>query len=120
MREQLLYPLTLFLAQDGRGLPPYILLNQDEVPEPYQSLLVHDGDMTSRLEAFHGGALILDVLHREQKGDAYRREVLLRMADTRVPVEYGAIEIDLAQFGPDVRSKILDGRQPLGGVLNDY
>ena len=120
MQDQLLYPLTHFLAQDGRGLPPFVLLNEDEVPEPYRSLLVHDGDMTSRLEAFHGGALILEVLHREEERDVYRREVLLRMAESGVPVEYGAIEIDLAQFGPEVRAKIIEGRQPLGAVLNEH
>lgn len=120
MQEQLLYPLTRFLAQDGRALPHFDLLPGDELPEPYRSLLVHDGDMTSRLEAFHRGELVLDVLHREQEGDAYRREVLLRVTETQLPVEYGAIEIDLAQFAPEVRSKILEGRQPLGGVLNDH
>ena len=38
--------------------------------------------------------------------------------DTGLPVEYGAIEINLGAFAPELRSLILEGRYPLGGLLN--
>jgi chorismate-pyruvate lyase len=82
-------------------------------------LLVHGGDMTSRLEALHGSAIRLEVLKSEHAGEAlYSREVLLRSASSGRAVEYGAIQIFLDAFEPAVRTKILEGRIPLGGILN--
>jgi chorismate-pyruvate lyase len=116
--SELLFPLSYFCRESGAPLPPCEVIHGSEVPEPYRSLLVHQGDMTSRLEEFHGAPMKLRVLHREIEGDAYRREVLLCAQDTGLPVEYGAIEINLEAFAPELREQILEGRYPLGGLLN--
>ena len=116
--NDLLYPLSRFCERDGHPLPPHEILDGASVPEPYRTLLVHRGDMTSRLEEFHGAPMKLRVLHREEDGDAYRREVLLYSKDSGLPVEYGAIEIHLNAFTPELRTQILEGRLPLGGLLN--
>ena len=116
----LLYPLSRFCEREGHPLPQHEILDGPAVPEPYRGLLVHDGDMTSRLEEFHHAPMTLRVLHREQDGDAYRREVLLCAKDSGLPVEYGAIEIHLDAFAPDLRSQILEGHLPLGGLLNGH
>ena len=80
---------------------------------------MHSGDMTSRLEALHGSAIQLEVLKSEHSVDAlYSREVLLRSALSGRAVEYGAIQIFLNAFEPSVRARILEGRIPLGGILN--
>ena len=112
------YPLDDFYAQQGLALPRIEAVPGDVVPEPYRALLVHRGDMTSRLEEFHNAPMTLRVLHREEDGDAYRREVLLCAKDSGLPVEYGAIEIHLDAFAPELRAQILEGRLPLGGLLN--
>ena len=114
----LLYPLSRFCERDGHPLPPHAVLDGAAVPEPYRTLLVHRGDMTSRLEEFHDSPMILRVLHREEDGAAYRREVLLCAMNSGLPVEYGAIEIHLDAFAPELRAKILEGHLPLGGLLN--
>jgi chorismate-pyruvate lyase len=118
--SELLHPLTHFRRNGGGGLPSYEIIEAGAVPEPYRRLLVHDGDMTSRLEAFHRGAMVLDVLHREQTKDAYRREVLLRVEETGLPVEYGAIEIHLSAFAGPLRERIVEAHTPLGGLLNQF
>lgn len=120
MREPLLYPLTRFFAQDGRELPQVEVIDGDRVPEPCHSLLVHHGDMTSRLEDFHRGALELEVLQREDDAHAYRREVLLRLVESGLAVEYGAIEINLDAFTPGLRADVLAARKPLGALLNEH
>ena len=117
-RTDLLYPLSLFCEREGHPLPPHEILDGAAVPEPYRTLLVHGGDMTSRLEEFHDAPMTLRVLHREEDGKAYRREVLLCAKDTGLPVEYGAIEIHLDAFAPELRARILEGHLPLGGLLN--
>jgi chorismate-pyruvate lyase len=117
---ELLYPLSLFRRNGNRTLPSYELVDGDSMPEPYRGLLVHNGDMTSRLENFHGGSIVLEVLHLEHTNSTYRREVVLHMEKTGLPVEYGAIEIDLDAFEPELRARILEGKLPLGGLLNRY
>ena len=116
--NDLLYPLSRFCEREGHPLPPHEILDGAAMPEPYRMLLVHDGDMTSRLEEFHSSPMTLRVLHREEDDSAYRREVLLCAEDSGLPVEYGAIEIHLDAFEPELRAEILEGRLPLGGLLN--
>ena len=116
----LLFPLSHFCHASGHDLPACEIIDGAAIPEPYRTLLVHNGDMTSRLEEFHRAPMTLRVLHRETDGDAYRREVLLCKADSGLPVEYGAIEINLAAFAEPLRALILEGCQPLGGLLNSH
>lgn len=120
MDTEMLYPLTAFRRNGGRSLPSYEILEGGALPEPYRGLLVHNGDMTSRLEAFHGGPIVLEVLHRELSATTYRREVVLHLEKNGLPVEYGAIEINLAAFEQHVRDEILEGHYPLGGILNRH
>lgn len=117
---ELLYPLSRFRRDGGRTIPTYELIADSAMPEPYRSLLVHNGDMTSRLEAFHGGSIVLEVLHLDRSQSTYRREVVLHVEKSGLPVEYGAIEINLDAFQPEIREKILEGKLPLGGLLNHH
>lgn len=116
--QDLLYPLSLFRAHDGRPLPDVMTIDGAEMPQPYRDLLVHKGDMTSRLEAFHKAPMKLRVLNLERTVDAYRREVLLCARDSGLPVEYGANEINLSAFEETLRNDILEEKLPLGGLLN--
>ena len=116
----LLYPLSLFCQNGGHPLPSFEVIRGEEMPAPYRDLLVHNGDMTSRLEDYHQAPLELELLHRERTPEAYRREVVLRMQTSGLPVEYGAIEIDLAQFEGELRELILEEHLPLGGLLNRF
>ena len=114
----LLHPLGHFRSAAGEPLPAVAVLHGDELPEPARSLLVHRGDMTSRLEAHFGGPMGLRVLRCEQAADRYLREVVLLSGPERLPVEYGAIEIRLGAFGEALRAQIVEAREPLGGLLN--
>lgn len=116
----LLYPLSLLREREGTPLPAVEVVDGPDLPPPYQQLLVHEGDMTSRLAAHFGGSIVLEVRHCEQTTQAYRREVVLRVAGTGQPVEYGAIEIVLGEFPEALRGQILEGRLPLGGLLNSH
>ena len=113
----LLYPLSEFF-QDHEPVP----LAREEtggsrMPEPYRSLLVHDGDMTSTLEAFHREPITLRLLDKRRVGRALLRKVVLIGRETGRPLEFGAIRIDLSAFEPVARWAILAGRTPLGAIL---
>ena len=118
--SELLYPLNLFWQREGHALPEYEIVEGKAIPEPYRRLLVHERDMTSRLERFWGGQIVLEVLHCERLPGAYRREVVLFIKETGLPVEYGAIEIDLSTFSDELRGLILEQHLPLGGLLNRF
>lgn len=114
------HPLDELYAHVGLTLPHIEPIPGHEMPQPYQQLLVHEGDMTPTLEAFFESTLHLDVLRREQRGDFYFREVLLLTDDTNTVVEFGAIKINLALFPTAARQEILRERIPLGTILGRH
>lgn len=113
-----LFPLSLFCSPD---LP----LRVSEVetpgsgclPEPYRELLVHERDMTSTLERFHGEPLRLRLVERRRENDHLLRRVILIGENSGRAREFGAIRIDLGAFEPAAREMILASRRPLGSIL---
>lgn len=116
----LVHPLDEFYAAAGQPLPPLNEVEGEAVPEPYRTLLVHQNDMTPTLEKFHGSLVHLDVLGSRRTGDAYFREVILRLDSTNAPVEFGAIKISLDLFTPESRAQILAEKQPLGHIMAEF
>ena len=117
---ELLYPLSRFCEDGGHPLPACEVIDGAKMPRPYRDLLVHTGDMTSRLESCKGGEIVIEVLHHQQTADGYRREVVLRVEATGLAVEYGAIEIDVDAFDGELRRLILEEHLPFGGLLNRF
>lgn len=119
-KEDVLYPLSFMRM--NRGLPKlsYEEMDPSLLPEPYQSLLVHEGDMTSRLENFHESAIKVRRLRSSNDGKNYFREVVLETLEGSKPTEYGAIEIILETLPEEARELVVQARLPLGGILNDY
>jgi hypothetical protein len=116
----IVHPLDEFYAAAGLPLPPLNQIDGEAVPEPYKTLLVHQNDMTPTLEAFHQQSIHLQVLSRRRTDDAYFREVVLRLDESNLPVEFGAIKINLALFAPAAREEILQEKLPLGHILAEY
>ena len=114
----LLDPLRRFRAIEDSC---FRRVDQDQMPAAVRQLLVHSGDMTSRLEGFYSSQIVLKVLQvaRGREGQYYR-EVLLKETGKGIYVEYGAIEIFLNVLPELVRAKILEGKFPLGGLLNSH
>ena len=113
-----LYPLSMFRLARGLSNLVYETIEPNTVPQPYAGLLVHQGDMTSRLENFHGGPIHVQKLTSSNDGKAYYREVVLQTQEGK-PVEYGAIEITLANLPEELHEDVLAAKRPLGGILND-
>ena len=74
--------------------------------------------MTSTLEQYHGEPIRVRALSRSRAGEAYRREVVLKTAETGKPVEFGAICIHLEALSPAARRLVLEARRPLGAILH--
>lgn len=114
------HPLDDFYEHAGLNLPRIDVIPGPSVPQPYQQLLVHEGDMTPALEKFYGATIHLEVLRREQRGDFYFREVVLHTDDKDQRVEFGAIKMFLDLFPVAARHDILAERLPLGSILAKY
>ncbi len=48
------------------------------------------------------------------------RQVVLVLDSDERPVEFGAIRIQLNQLPPEARQRVLEGKLPLGRVLQDF
>jgi chorismate-pyruvate lyase len=113
-----IYPLDDFYAARRLPLPVIEQVEPAQIPEPHHRLLVHDKDMTSRLETFHKRKIHVRVLARHTRGGEYFREVALELDGTLKPVEFGAIKINLDLFPVEAREEILSELRPLGRILH--
>lgn len=116
--HQLTQSLESLLRERGIDASAFRWLEPESIPEPYRRLLAHDSDMTSTLANFHDSEIGLEVLAEESDSTEYCREVILLSTRNDKPVEYGAIQIWLDAFPAREQAAIVEGRQPLGGILN--
>jgi len=114
------YPLDEFYARHGYPLPPIEIVQGHELPQPYRRLLDHAQDMTSTLENFHGDKIHLKLLKKRLSEDCFFREVALILNNSGKVVEFGAIRIYLNRFAETPRQLIMEGRLPLGRIIQDH
>ncbi|HEY0075067.1 MAG TPA: hypothetical protein VGB77_13260 [Abditibacteriaceae bacterium] len=110
--------LEKFYQRNKQPLPEVELIEPEAIPEPYKSLLVHERDMTSTLERFHGGRCHVHALQCIED-ENYSRLVVLELDKSDKPVEFGAITIHLQNFDKVARDLILQRQKPLGAILNE-
>jgi hypothetical protein len=116
--SDLLRPLADCYQASGLVLPRFEYLAGEELAEPYRSLLAHTRDMTPTLEQFHGDGIHLRLLQSFRNRLRYTREVVLLLDGTDASVEYGAIRIHLPAFANEAQRLILEGKVPLGTILD--
>jgi len=90
------------------------------VPEPYQSLLVHNHHMTVTMERYHQSPVDVRILDRRLDGDIYSRKIILLKHGTESVVQFGLVRFDLRYVSPQVRDEILAGETPLGRILINH
>jgi len=113
----LLYPLNEFYEQAGLPLPRVQKIEGADVPEPYCGLLFHQRDMTPTLAAAWQANIQLRLVRKELRGDVYSREIVLEVEGGGQPVVFGAIRIYLDHFPTQARRLVLEGKRPLGTIL---
>lgn len=92
----------------------------EQVPQPYQRLLVHEQHMTVTVEAHHGGPVDVKVLHVNRGGDAYARMILLALQGSGKIVQFGIMRIHFRYCDEAVRREILAENKPLGRILIEH
>ncbi len=116
---RLLTPLIEFYEENGIALPSAMEVRGSEIPEPYQTLLVHSADMTPTLERHHGERIHVKVLRRRYAKDILSRQVILVLDSNEKPVEFGAIRIYMDQLPVEAQTLVLEGCRPLGTILRE-
>jgi chorismate-pyruvate lyase len=101
-------------------VPDFDVVPPDQVPKPYNDLLVHDHHMTVTLERYHGRRVHLTVLARRHSGNDYARMILLSLEGTGEIVEFGMFRMDLSCCDDAVQAAIVEGRTPLGRILIEH
>jgi chorismate-pyruvate lyase len=114
------YPLNEFYAARNAPMPVIAEIPASQVPEPYRSLLAHNTDMTSKLEAFHRSKIHIQPIARHATDNEYFREVTLVLDGSLKPVEFGAIKIILDLFPNEAQREILKEQRPLGKILTEH
>jgi hypothetical protein len=115
-----MFPLDEFYAERGDAVPQVDAVEGPDLPQPYQQLLVHERDMTTTLEQFFGEPMVLRLLDVRRDGAWLRRQVVLLTKDSRRPVEFGAIRIDLSSFSSLAVRDIVQCHIPLGAILHQF
>jgi chorismate-pyruvate lyase len=105
------------LFPPAADVPEYELVPADEVPEPYQGLLVHAHHMTVTVEAHHGDQVDVRILARAQTRDSYARKILLTLQGNGQVVQFGIMRVHLNYCSEPVRRQIVAGKTPLGRIL---
>lgn len=106
------------LFPDSPDRPSAVEVPAQEVPEPYQALLVHTHHMTVTVERYYGSPVDVRVLSCRRDGDEYARKILLSLKeDPKRVVQFGLVRINLGVCPDSVRTAIVDGQTPLGRVL---
>jgi chorismate-pyruvate lyase len=113
----LFYPLNEFYELSGLPLPRVSEVAGSDVPEPYRTLLVHQRDMTPTLADAYGSNIQLRVIRKHLSDHVCARQIALEIARNSEAVLFGAIKIYLDRFSPVARQLVLEGSQPLGGIL---
>lgn len=116
----ILYPLCVFAPADSAAVTSAAILEAEELPEPYRTLLAHDRDMTGTLETFFKQPMGLKVYDKWVEGDSLFRQVVLYGEKDGRPAEFGAIRIDLSAFEPETRAVVASCKVPLGRVLREH
>lgn len=119
LNPQLAEPLARWYQSAGRPAPEIEAIDSTAMPQPYRQLLVHERDMTSTLEDFHGDRIILRVLGTRHDAPRYRREVVLTLERSGRPVEFGATHVRLTTLPDEAQRLVLEAHRPFGAILRD-
>jgi hypothetical protein len=89
----------------------------DDVPAPFDRLLVHGEHMTATHAAFYGREVVLRVLREDVSDGHYAREIVLTAGADGPVIEYGIARVSFACVPDGVRREIEAKAAPLGDIL---
>lgn len=95
----------------------YEQIDADEVPAPYDRLLVHETLMVQAFRSYLGRDVTLHVQEAHVDDDCYRRKIWLTPKEEDRTIELGIARVHLRNLPPAAQQQILQRRLPLGAIL---
>jgi hypothetical protein len=95
-------------------------VHAEEVPPPFDELLVHEHHMTVTVEGYHGDLVDVRILASSLKGPIYTRKIVLPLRHSGKIVLFGIVVVNLDYTSPPVRAAIVAGKTPFGRVLIEH
>lgn len=98
-------------------LGEFQVVEADDLPDAYRSLLAHDDHMTVTVEAWYNSLVDVKVLAEIRAEQSYARKSLLCLQRDGNPVQLGIVRIALAGLPEIVRLEIESQALPLGRIM---
>lgn len=95
----------------------FTTIEASELSPQYQSLLAHHDHMTVTVEAWHNSLVEVHVLQERRDNDHYSRKIVLVRQRDGAPVQFGIMQVDLANLPDIVRMEIESQALPLGRIM---
>jgi chorismate-pyruvate lyase len=109
--------LTKIYYASPNDLADFQVIQEQDLPPVYHTLLAHHLHMTVTLEAHSGCPVEVEVLRSERTATHYQRKILLRRMSDQGVVLFGIVRITLALLPTEVRQEIETESMPLGTIL---
>ena len=108
-----IWSLSGLEAPQGRTIAP------DSIPAEPRMLLMHEGLMTTMLEAHYRTPIELCVVSSGMQGNLYVRRIALTGENTGIPLLLAGARIDLGSVTEPLRAQIIEQKVPLGRIFRD-
>lgn len=109
--------LVLLFHPSLESLGQFHEVTAADLGPPFRELLAHEHHMTVTMERHHDVPVELEVIREQKTDDWYAREILLRRASDRRPVQYGIVRLHWRLLPATVRRPIEQHQAPLGRIL---
>ena len=101
-------------------LPRCDFVPAEALPQPFRELLVHQGHMTAKVEAYYGERLGVRVIDFTNENGLYTRISSLYRLGRAESIQFNVAQVALRHFDEVSVAEILRGERPLGRILADY
>ncbi len=105
---------------DLAALGRFERVHDNEVPQPFYDLLIHQHHMTVTLERFHSALVDVHVLDRRDEGATYTRKILLSRQSDQATVLFGLVRMHMNLIEPSAAEQIRGEQIPLGRILIEH
>jgi len=113
------FPLSIFYNQKLADGPIFKEVAPEDIPEPQRTLLCHSNDMTPTLENFFDQTAHLSLLKKHSEQGFFFRHIILS-GENDIPMEVGAIKINISNFPPVAQHMINKSKVPLGTIYKIF
>ena len=113
------FPLSIFYEKETGEKPIFNEVAPEDIPDPQRTLLCHTNDMTPTLEKYFDQTAHLSLLRKHSEHSFFFRHIIL-IGENEIPMEVGAIKINISNFPPVAQHMINKSVVPVGTIYKMF